>query len=98
MPERVTIGVPIYRGKLFLEDSLASIQNQTHTDIEAIMSVLALHEGVLPPTINYSEPDPECDLDYVPNEARQVQVDVAISNAMGLGGHNGCVVLGRARL
>ena len=64
--------------------------------IEAIMCVLALHEGKLPPTINYREPDPECDLDYVPNEAREAQVDVALSNAMGLGGHNGCVLLGRA--
>src|ERR1700675_1656988 len=64
--------------------------------IEAIMCVLALRDGVLPPTINYREPDPACDLDYVPNEARHVQVDVALSNAMGLGGHNGCVLLGRA--
>ena len=64
--------------------------------VEAMMCVLALHEGVLPPTINYRNPDPECDLDYVPNEARQVQVDVALSNAMGLGGHNACVLLGRA--
>jgi 3-oxoacyl-[acyl-carrier-protein] synthase II len=63
--------------------------------IEAIMCVLAIHEGVLPPTINYETPDPECDLDYVPNEARRVQVDVALSNAMGLGGHNGCVLFGR---
>ena len=64
--------------------------------IEAMMCTLALHEGVLPPTINYRTPDPDCDLDYVPNEARRAQVDVALSNAMGLGGHNGCVVLGRA--
>jgi 3-oxoacyl-[acyl-carrier-protein] synthase II len=64
--------------------------------IEAIMCVLAVRDGVLPPTINYREPDPECDLDYVPNEARRVQVDVALSNAMGLGGHNGCVLVGRA--
>src|SRR5919199_3538577 len=63
--------------------------------IEAMMCVLALHEGVLPPTINYEHPDPDCDLDYVPNEARHVEVDVALSNAMGLGGHNGCVLLGR---
>jgi 3-oxoacyl-[acyl-carrier-protein] synthase II len=63
--------------------------------IEAILSALALHHGVLPPTINYREPDPECDLDYVPNEARETQVDIALSNAMGLGGHNGCVLLGR---
>jgi 3-oxoacyl-[acyl-carrier-protein] synthase II len=64
--------------------------------IEAIMCVLALRDGVLPPTINYREPDPECDLDYVPNEARAARVDVALSNAMGLGGHNGCVLVGRA--
>jgi len=63
--------------------------------IEAMMCVLALREGIIPPTINYVHPDPECDLDYVPNEARRVQVDVALSNAMGLGGHNGCVLLGR---
>ena len=64
--------------------------------IEAMMCVRAVHEGILPPTINYEHPDPECDLDYVPNEARKVQVDVALSNAMGLGGHNGCVLVGRA--
>ena len=63
--------------------------------IEAMMSVLAIHDGVLPPTINYEHPDPECDLDYVPNEKRTARVDVALSNAMGLGGHNGCVLIGR---
>src|SRR5919199_118601 len=63
--------------------------------IEAMMCVLAIRDGVLPPTINYEHPDPECDLDYVPNEARRVQVDVALSNAMGLGGHNGCVLFRR---
>jgi 3-oxoacyl-[acyl-carrier-protein] synthase II len=63
--------------------------------IEAMMCVLAIHEGVIPPTTNYEHPDPECDLDYVPNEARQASVNVALSNAMGLGGHNGCVLFGR---
>jgi 3-oxoacyl-[acyl-carrier-protein] synthase II len=63
--------------------------------IEAMMCVLAIYHGVLPPTINYREPDPACDLDYVPNEAREARVDVALSNAMGLGGHNGCVLVGR---
>ncbi len=63
--------------------------------IEGMMCVLAIHEGTLPPTINYRHPDPACDLDYVPNEAREVRVDVALSNAMGLGGHNGCVLFGR---
>jgi 3-oxoacyl-(acyl-carrier-protein) synthase len=64
--------------------------------IEAMMCVLAIHEGVLPPTINYEHPDPSCDLDYVPNEARKAEIDVALSNAMGLGGHNACVLIGRA--
>ncbi len=63
--------------------------------IETMMCVLAVHEGILPPTMNYEHPDPECDLDYVPNEARQTRVDVALSNAMGLGGHNACVLVGR---
>ncbi len=61
--------------------------------VEAMMCALALHHGVLPPTINYRTPDPELDLDYVPNEARHVEVDVTLSNAMGLGGHNACVLL-----
>jgi len=63
--------------------------------IEAMMCVLAIRDGVLPPTMNYVHPDPACDLDYVPNEARRARVDVALSNAMGLGGHNGCVLVGR---
>jgi beta-ketoacyl-acyl-carrier-protein synthase II len=63
--------------------------------LEAQMSALAVYHGVLPPTINYEHPDPVCDLDYVPNEAREVEVDVALSNAMGLGGHNACVLVGR---
>jgi 3-oxoacyl-[acyl-carrier-protein] synthase II len=64
--------------------------------VEAIASALAIHHGVIPPTINYRTPDPDCDLDYVPNTAREANVRVALSNAMGLGGHNGCVLLGRA--
>ena len=65
--------------------------------IEAMMCVLAIHHGVLPPTANYEQPDPELDLDYVPNKARKAEVDVALSNAMGLGGHNACVLVGRYR-
>jgi 3-oxoacyl-[acyl-carrier-protein] synthase II len=63
--------------------------------IEAMMCVLAVSEGVIPPTINYEHPDPACDLDYVPNKARETRVDIALSNAMGLGGHNACVLIGR---
>lgn len=62
---------------------------------EAIFSVLALHHGVIPPTINLDEPGEGCDLDYVPNEARQQQVDVAMSNGFGFGGTNGTLVFRR---
>jgi 3-oxoacyl-[acyl-carrier-protein] synthase II len=63
--------------------------------VEAIFCVLALNEGTLPPTMNYEHPDPECDLDYVPNEARRAAVDVAMSNSFGFGGHNACLILKR---
>ena len=63
--------------------------------VEAIFSVLALERGVLPPTINYETRDPQCDLDYIPNEARPQQVEVAVSNSFGFGGHNACVVFRR---
>lgn len=63
--------------------------------LEAIACVLAIEHGIIPPTINYEHPDPECDLDYVPNQARKVDLSYALSNGMGLGGHNGCVLLGR---
>lgn len=55
---------------------------------EAAVCALALQEGVMPPTINYEEPDPDCDLDYIPNEARKGDIKIAISNALGFGGHN----------
>jgi 3-oxoacyl-[acyl-carrier-protein] synthase II len=59
--------------------------------VEAIATVLALHHGVLPPTINYETPDPDCDLDYVPNQARKQDVEFALSNAFGFGGTNATV-------
>ena len=63
--------------------------------IEAVFSVLALHHGIIPPTINLDNPDPECDLDYVPHHARPESLDVAISNAFGFGGVNACLVFRR---
>jgi 3-oxoacyl-[acyl-carrier-protein] synthase II len=63
--------------------------------IEAVFSVLALRDQILPPTINYETPDPLCDLDYVPNQARPAAVDIAMSNSFGFGGHNGTVIFGR---
>jgi 3-oxoacyl-[acyl-carrier-protein] synthase II len=61
--------------------------------VEAIFSTMAIADGVLPPTINYEHPDPECDLDYVPNEARRADVRVTMSNSFGFGGHNASIVL-----
>lgn len=65
--------------------------------IEAIACVLAIRDGVLPPTINYETPDPECDLDYIPNTPRRRDVDIALNNAFAFGGNNSCLVLGRDR-
>jgi 3-oxoacyl-[acyl-carrier-protein] synthase II len=61
--------------------------------VELIACTLALKNGVVPPTIGYSEPDPECDLDYVPNASRKADLTIAISNSLGFGGHNSCVAL-----
>jgi 3-oxoacyl-[acyl-carrier-protein] synthase II len=63
--------------------------------VEAIFSVLAIRDNVAPPTINYQTPDPECDLDYVPNTARRMKIDVSLSNSFGFGGTNGSLIFRR---
>ncbi|HBX71343.1 MAG TPA: beta-ketoacyl-[acyl-carrier-protein] synthase II [Chloroflexi bacterium] len=63
--------------------------------IEAIACILAMRDGIVPPTINYEYPDPECDLDCIPNQAREKCVDIALSNSFGLGGQNACLVIKR---
>jgi 3-oxoacyl-[acyl-carrier-protein] synthase II len=63
--------------------------------VEAIFTVFAVQRGVLPPTINYETPDPECDLDYIPNAAREVPIRIGVNNSFGFGGHNACVVFRR---
>jgi 3-oxoacyl-[acyl-carrier-protein] synthase II len=63
--------------------------------VEAMFSILAVNRGALPPTINYDEPDPECDLDYIPNEAREADVRTSVSNSFGFGGHNATIVVRR---
>jgi 3-oxoacyl-[acyl-carrier-protein] synthase II len=65
--------------------------------LEAIMCIKAIQENVIPPTIHYQTPDPQCDLDYVPNQARQIEVNLAISNAFGFGGHNAVLVVRKYR-
>jgi 3-oxoacyl-(acyl-carrier-protein) synthase len=63
--------------------------------LEAIVCLLSIRDGMVHPTINYVNPDPECDLDYVPNQSRQVPVNVALSNSFGFGGQNACLVIGK---
>jgi 3-oxoacyl-[acyl-carrier-protein] synthase II len=65
--------------------------------VEGVYSVLALHHGVLPPTINYENPDPACDLDYVPNKVRKADIEVVLSNSFGFGGTNACAIFRRAQ-
>ena len=60
--------------------------------VEAIYSLMTLQTGILPPTINYQTPDPECDLDYVPNQSREMPASIAMSNSFGFGGTNGCIL------
>jgi 3-oxoacyl-[acyl-carrier-protein] synthase II len=64
--------------------------------VEAVACIQAIRHGVLPPTINYETPDPECDLDYIPNEPREARIDNAMSNSFGFGGHNVALILSRA--
>ena len=63
--------------------------------MEGVFTALALRDGFLPATINLQQPDPECDLDYIPNVGREQQVDYAMSDSLGFGGHNACVVMKR---
>ena len=61
--------------------------------VEAIISTLAIKDGFIPPTINYKTPDPECDLDYVPNKGRKADISYALSNSLGFGGHNATIII-----
>jgi len=63
--------------------------------VEAVISIMSILKGIIPPTINLHHPDPECDLDYVPNEARVANVNITMSNSMGFGGHNTCLIFKR---
>jgi 3-oxoacyl-(acyl-carrier-protein) synthase len=65
--------------------------------VELVLCLLAIRDGLIPPTINYEHPDPLCDLDYTPNQARQREVSLAMSNSFGFGGHNGSLIFGKLR-
>ena len=77
------------------EATIASSNRTPSRAIEAQFTILAIRDSKLPPTINYEVADPACDLDYVPNEPRDADVNIAVSNSFGFGGHNACVVFRR---
>lgn len=85
---KITLGESAYRTPVSSTKSMTGHILGGAGAVEAIISILALRDQVLPPTINYQTPDPECDLDYVPNEARQARVSHVMSNSFGFGGHN----------
>ena len=86
-----------HAGKLVISSTKSATGHQFGGagSFEVAVCALALRDQIVPPTLNYRDPDPECDLDYVPEGAREVELEYALSNSMGLGGHNGCVVLRR---
>jgi 3-oxoacyl-[acyl-carrier-protein] synthase II len=93
-----TVAVKTVFGEHAKKLAMSSTKSMTgHTlgaagGIEAAIAVLAIERGTLPPTVNLEKPDPECDLDYVPNEARQAKIDVALSNSFGFGGTNSTLI------
>jgi 3-oxoacyl-[acyl-carrier-protein] synthase II len=88
-----TFGEHAYRISLNSTKSMIGHTIGAAGAIEGIVCALTLQRGVIHPTINYEEPDPECDLDYSPNQARERDVKVAVSNSFGFGGNNSCLVL-----
>ena len=96
--ENETAAIKTVFGKRAYEIPVSSTKSMTghllgaSGGIEAVFSILAIDKGVIPPTINYEFPDPECDLDYVPNKSRTLNVGVAISNSFGFGGTNACLI------
>ena len=89
------LGEHAYRVPISSTKSMTGHMLGAAGSMEAIFCIKALHEGIVPPTINQEVPDPDCDLDYIPNEARHVNVRYAMSNSMGFGGHNAVLILTR---
>jgi len=92
---KTALGPHAHRVAVSSTKSMLGHQLGASGGVELIICVLAIRDGVVPPTINYDNPDPECDLDYVPNEKREMRVDTALSNSFGFGGHNACLLVRR---
>jgi 3-oxoacyl-[acyl-carrier-protein] synthase II len=89
------LGKHAYRIPVSANKSMTGHMFAASGAVEAMACVMSIDRGVIPPTINYEHPDPECDLDYVPNVAREQEVNHVLSTSFGFGGHNACLVLGR---
>ncbi len=88
---KLALGDEAYKAHISSTKSMTGHMLGATGAVEAIAAVMALREGIIPPTIGYKEPDPECDLDYTPNKAVEADVDLAISTTFGFGGHNACI-------
>ncbi len=93
---KIALGQAAYKAHISSTKSMTGHMLGATGAVEAIASVMALNTGIIPPTVNYSEPDPECDLNYTPNKSVEADIDTAISTTFGFGGHNACIVLKRA--
>ena len=92
---KVALGEDAYRVPISSSKSMTGHLLGAGGALEAAICVMAMRDGLVPPTINLDEPDPECDLDYTPNQARRLEIDVAMSNSFGFGGHNSVLVFSR---
>ncbi len=92
-PLKLRLGEKAYEIPISSTKSMTGHMMGATGALEAIFCVQAVRDGVLPPTIHYETPDPECDLDYIPNQAREKKINLALSNAFGFGGHNAVLAI-----